>query len=203
MQYLTNALLASFISCLLICTACQTAPNADAPPKILTSGLDLKNMDTSVAPGDNFQMYVNGNWIKETPIPSDKSNYGIFAILQDKAQEDVKKIIEFAASTENKGGSDEQKVGGLYASYMDMETRNAQGNQSLQAEFEKIELISNYSELAKYFAHANKLSYSVPYVSFVFTDMKNPNQHALYTWQGGLGLPDREYYLKIDEKSVK
>lgn len=202
MQYLTNALQISFISCLLLCAACQTDTTSDAPPKTLTSGLDLKNMDTSIQPGDNFQMYVNGNWIKETPIPSDKSSYGIFAILQDKSQEDVKKIIEFAASTENKGGSDEQKVGGLYASFLDMEARNAQGSQPLQAEFEKIELISNYEELAKYFAHANKLSYSVPYGSFVFTDMKNPDQHALYTWQGGLGLPDREYYLKTDEKSV-
>lgn len=159
-------------------------------------------MDTAVKPGDNFQMYVNGNWIKETPIPSDKSNYGTFAILHDKSQEDVKKIIEFAASTENKGGSDEQKVGGLYASYMDIESRNAQGNQPLQAEFEKIETISSYKELAKYFAYANKLGYSVPYGSFVYTDMKNPNLHALYTWQGGLGLPDREYYLKTDEKST-
>ena len=76
-------------------------------PKEYSSGLSLENMDKTVKPGDNFQMYVNGKWIKETEIPSDKSNYGIFAVLNDKAQEDVKKIIEFAASSENNDGSDE------------------------------------------------------------------------------------------------
>lgn len=186
--------------CLL--SACQSEPTTENTPKVLGSGLSLKNMDKTVNPGDNFQMYVNGNWIKETAIPSDKSSYGIFAILQDKSQEDVKKIIEFAASTENKAGSDEQKVGGLYASFMNMEARNSQGNQPLQAEFEKIESIKNQTDLARYFAHANKLGYEVPYGMFVYTDMKDPSQYALYTWQGGLGLPDREYYLKTDEKSV-
>ena len=187
---------------LLVLQACQTKTKSESAAKVLGSGLSLKNMDTSVKPGDNFQMYVNGNWIKETEIPSDKSSYGIFPILQDKSQEDVKKIIEFAASTENKAGSDEQKVGGLYASFMDMESRNAQGNQPLQAEFEKIESIKNQTDLARYFAHANKLGYAAPYGMFVYTDMKNPSQYALYTWQGGLGLPDREYYLKTDDKSV-
>lgn len=187
---------------LFLFPACQTETSTESAPKVLGSGLSLKNMDTSVKPGDNFQMYVNGNWIKETAIPSDKSSYGIFPILQDKSQEDVKKIIEFAASTENKAGSDEQKVGGLYASFMDMESRNSQGNQPLQAEFEKIESIKNQTDLARYFAHANKLGYAAPYGMFVYTDMKDPSQYALYTWQGGLGLPDREYYLKTDEKSV-
>ena len=193
-----------FLGIFLFLTACQTETATEKSPskKALGSGLSLKNMDKSVKPGDNFQMYVNGNWIKETAIPSDKSSYGIFAILQDKSQEDVKKIIEFSASTENKAGSDEQKVGGLYASFMDMESRNTKGNQPLQEEFEKIESISNYTDLARYFAHANKLGYAAPYGMFVFTDMKDPNQYALYTWQGGLGLPDREYYLKTDEKSV-
>lgn len=187
---------------LFLLPACQNETTTAPTPKVLGSGLSIKNMDTSVKPGDNFQMYVNGNWIKETEIPSDKSSYGIFPILQDKSQEDVKKIIEFSASAENKAGSDEQKVGGLYASFMDMESRNQQGNQPLQEEFEKIETIENYTDLARYFAHANKLGYSAPYGMFVYTDMKDPNQYALYTWQGGLGLPDREYYLKTDEKSV-
>ena len=170
-------------------------------PKEYTSGLLLENMDKAVKPGDNFQMYVNGKWIKETEIPSDKSSYGIFAVLNDKAQEDVKKIIEFSASSENKDGSDEQKVGGLYASYMNMEARNSKGSSPLQPEFEKIEFISNHTDLAKYFAYANKLGYEAPFGTFVYSDLKNPVMHALYTWQGGLGLPDRDYYLKDDDKS--
>ena len=171
------------------------------PPKEYTSGLLLENMDKAVKPGDDFQMYVNGKWIKETEIPSDKSSYGIGALLNDKSQEDVKKIIEFAASSENKDGSDEQKVGGLYASYMNMEARNSKGSSPLQPELEKVESISNHTELAKYFAYANKLGYESPFGTFVYSDLKNPVMHALYAWQGGLGLPDREYYLKDDEKS--
>ena len=171
-------------------------------PKEYTSGLYLENMDTTYHPGDNFQMYVNGKWISETEIPSDKSRYGIFAILRDKSQDDVKKIIESSAATENESGSDEQKVGALYASFMDTEKRNALGVKPLESEFDKIQSLSNHQDLVKYFAYANKLGYSVPIGNFIYTDMKDPTRHALYTWQGGLGLPDREYYLKTDEKSV-
>jgi putative endopeptidase len=170
-------------------------------PKELTSGLLLENMDKAVKAGDDFQMYINGKWINETEIPSDKSSYGIGSLLNDKSQEDVKKIIEFAAASENKDGSDEQKVGGLYASYMNIDARNSKGSSPLQSEFEKIESISNHVELAKYFAYANKLGYEAPFGTFVYSDLKNPVMHALYTWQGGLGLPDREYYLKDDDKS--
>jgi len=109
--------------------------------------------------------------------------------------------LNFATSSENKDGSDEQKVGGLYASYMNMDARNSKGNSPLEPEFEKIESISNYTELAKYFAYANKLGYESPFGTFVYSDLKNPVMHALYTWQGGIGLPDREYYLKDDDKS--
>ena len=196
----------TILAAVAICgiTLLQYSCKSDATTtnKVYTSGLSLENMDKGTKPGDNFQMYVNGKWIKETEIPSDKSSYGIFALLQDKSQEDVKKIIEFAASSENKDGSDEQKVGGLYASYMDMEARNSQGAAPLKSEFDKIESISNYEELAKYFAYATKLGYETPFGTFVMSDLKKPTEHSLYTWQGGLGLPEREYYLKDDEKSV-
>ena len=169
--------------------------------KEYSSGLYLENMDKSVNPGDNFQMYVNGKWINETEIPSDKSSYGIFGILDDESKETVKKIIESAAATESGGGTDEQKVGGLYASFMDMETRNSLGATPIKSELEKIDAIKDYSDLAKYFSYANKLGYEVPFGIFVFGDLKKPTHHALYSWQGGLGLPDREYYFKDDEKS--
>ena len=201
MKNLTNILLIVLLGTTMFLTSCKT-DSATTAPKDYTSGLYLENMDTTVHPGDNFQMYVNGKWLNETEIPSDKSRYGIFAILRDKSQDDVKKIIESSASTENEGSSDEQKVGGLYASFMDMETRNALGVAPLESEFDKIESLANHEDLVKYFAYANKLGIDVPMGNFIYTDMKNPSRHALYTWQGGLGLPDREYYLKEDEKSA-
>lgn len=201
-KFYFNFLIPVMLFSITLLSSCQESKeDPNSTPKEYTSGLLLENMDKSIKPGDDFQMFVNGKWIKETEIPSDKSSYGIFALLNDKAQEDVKKIIEFAAASENKDGSDEQKVGGLYASYMNMEARNSKGNSPLLPEFEKIESISNHQELARYFAYANKLGYEAPFGTFVYSDLKNPVMHALYAWQGGLGLPDREYYLKDDDKS--
>lgn len=198
MKNLTILSLTIIFGWALLQTSCKS--DASTTTKTYTSGLDLTNMDTSVKPGDNFQMYVNGKWINETEIPSDKSRYGTFGILNDASQENVKKIIESAAATENEGGSDEQKVGGLYASYMDMETRNSLGSAPLNSEFEKIEAISNYKELAKFFAYSNKVGYEPPFYLYLNSDLKKPDYHAVYTWQGGLGLPNRDYYLGDTEK---
>lgn len=167
-----------------------------------SSGLYMDNMDSSIKPGDNFQMYVNGNWLKKTEIPADKSRYGIFTILRDGSQDNVKQIIESSSSKGLNGSMDEQKVGGLYNSFMDMETRNALGVSPLKSELVKIDAISSYADLAKYFAYANKQGYEAPMGVFVMSDLKDPSNHTLYSWQGGLGLPDREYYFKDDEKSV-
>lgn len=183
----------------------QSSCKTDAPAEEAqeyASGLYLEYMDTTVNPGDDFQMFVNGKWIDETEIPSDKSSFGIGMILHEQSQDNVKSIIEYASESDNKDGTDEQKVGGLYASYLDMETRNALGIDPLSAEFEKIESIQDHTDLAKYFAYANKAGYDAPFGMFIMADLKKPEEHALYTWQGGLGLPDREYYLKEDEKSV-
>src|SRR5690606_22974061 len=83
----------------------------------LYSGVILKNMDPLVKPGDNFHAYVNGAWIKNTPIPDDKSSYGVGEIAHDKAQEDVKQIIEESAKGTFKDGSNEQKIGDFYNAY--------------------------------------------------------------------------------------
>ena len=167
----------------------------------LTSGLLLENMDTLVKPGDDFMAYVNGTWIRNTEIPSDKSSYGSFYMLYEESQENVKKIIEESSEGSFQEGSDEQKVGDLYSSYMDMEKRNALGVSPLNEEFAKIDGISNYEELAAYFAYANKVGFSVPLGLFIYQDFKKPTEITVYTQQAGLGLPDREYYLKEDDRS--
>lgn len=183
---------------LLLLNSCSN--DSTAVVKDYSSGLFLENMDTLAKPGDNFQQYVNGKWLENTEIPSDKSRYGIFAILRDESQDNVKAIIEASAQVED-GSEDQQKVGSLYASFMDMDARNALGISPIQSEFDRIESINNHVELTRYFAYANKLGYEVPMGLFVMSDVKNPEANALYSWQGGLGLPDREYYLKTDQKS--
>lgn len=168
---------------------------------VLTSGVLGEYMDTSVKPGDNFTAFVNGTWMKDTEIPSDKSSYGIGYILHEESEDNVKKIIEGSADGELEKGTDEQKVQDLYKSYIDLETRNQLGVSPLQPEFDKVDSIKNYDDLASYFAYANKYGISVPLTLFVYQDLKNPTIYTVYTYQGGLGLPDREYYLKDDDRS--
>jgi putative endopeptidase len=186
-------------------TACgqQEAPTTTAEaPAALKSGITMEYMDTSVRPGDDFFSYVNGKWIAETEIPADKASYGGFGILADEAQEDVRAIIEQSASGSFAAGSDEQKVGDLYKSYLDMETRNARSVTPLEPELERIAAIADHDQLAVYFAAAGRRGYPVPVKIGQVADFKDPNYYMIYAWQNGLGLPDREYYFKDDDASV-
>lgn len=179
----------------------QTAPENATQETTYTSGIYLENMDTSVKPGDDFFRYVNGTWYDKTEIPADKSSYGGFGILRDEAQEKVLEIINASAEGDFAQGTDEQKVGDLYRSYMDMEKRNALGVTPLNGELAMIDAIDSPESLAKYFARSSKYGFGTPFVIGQYVDFKNPETYMIYSWQGGLGLPDREYYFKEDESS--
>lgn len=168
----------------------------------LTSGLYLDYMDKSVKPGDDFNKYVNGGWMKTAVIPADRASATVGLEVHEAATENVRKIIEESASGDFAKGSDEQKVGDLYASYMDMETRNALGIKPIEAELDKIAAIGNKEHLAIYFAESNKYGISQPFLLGQYVDFKDPNTYMMYTWQSGLGLPDREYYFEDGEKQV-
>ena len=190
---------------MVVLTACgqQDAPTSAPEPAVtLESGIALEYMDTSVRPGEDFFSYVNGKWVAETEIPDDKASYGGFAILADESQEDVKAIIESSASGDFAQGSDEQKVGDLYKSYLDMETRNSMGLKPLAPEFQRIDDIADHGELAVYFAAAGRRGYPVPVGIDQNEDFRDPARYMIYAWQSGLGLPDREYYFKEDEASA-
>ena len=193
----------TFFSFVLVLTlmSCKTEPVEKEEVKELTSGLHLENMDTLVNPGNDFMAFVNGNWIKNTEIPSDKSSYGAAYMVYEDSQENVRKIIEESSEGTFPEGSDEQKVGDLYKSYMDMDKRNELGVAPLQEEFAKVDNISSYEDLATYFAYASKVGFSAPLSIFIYQDFKSPDVITVYTEQSGLGLPDREYYLKQDERS--
>ncbi|MEO0045408.1 MAG: Neutral endopeptidase [Bacteroidota bacterium] len=168
--------------------------------KELTSGITKKNMDTLVKPGDNFAAYVNGAWMKTAKIPADKASYGAFDMLYDQSQKDVKAIIEEAAKGSNAAGSDEQKIGDYYASFMDRKGRDAKGIAPIQPELKAIDAIVTYDDLAAYFGKANRNGIAIPFNVSVYTDFKDPTKYTVITWQAGLGLPEREYYLATDAK---
>lgn len=181
---------------IVVIVSCNKSEKQD-----LHSGVMLKNMDTLVKPGDNFTEYVNGTWLKNNKIPADKSSYGSFDMLSDKAEENVKAIIESAAKGEHKDGSNEQKIGDYFDSYMDVKTRDSKGIEPLKPQFAKIAAIQNYSDLARYFGESAKMGQTAPISVGVIEDFKDPKQYMLYTWQGGIGLPEKEYYMLQDAKS--
>ena len=171
--------------------------------KPLISGLSTEYMDKSIRPGDDFFMFMNGVWIEETEIPADKASYGGFGILRDESTENVKAIIEESATGDFAKGTDEQKVGDLYKSYLDMDTRNAKGISPLQPELERIDSIANYDDLARYFGGAVRRNLDAPFGIAQFSDLKKPTHYGVYAFQSGLGLPDREFYFNDDDKSVE
>jgi putative endopeptidase len=208
MRHLKKALLALSVAIAVgACTPAQqsteTMPIAAEQKVAMKSGILTQNMDLSVRPGDNFFNYVNGTWLKTTEIPADKASYGNFAILADEAQEHVKAIIDTASQGDYAAGSDEQKVGDMYSSYMNIDNRNKVGVKPLKSEFDKIAEITNYDQLVEYFAYSVKYGYATPVSFFQYADFKSPNDYALYAWQAGIGLPDREYYFKEDEDGKK
>ncbi len=188
---------------LIACGKQEAEPVAEEPATtiLLDSGLDLAAMDKTVKPGDDFFAFMNGTWIKETDIPADKATYGGFIILRDEAQADVKVIVEESATGDFAKGTDEQKVGDLYKSFMDMETRNKLGVTPLASALDQIGAIATYDDLAVFMAAANKRGASMPIDIEQLVDWNDADKYSMIVAQGGLGLPDREYYTKDDEKS--
>lgn len=165
-------------------------------------GLDLQNMDKSVKPGDDFFEYMNGTWLKNTEIPADKSNYGSFNILGDQSEARVKKIIEDLSGQKNPAGSVEQKIGDLFAAFMDRDTIEKKGLEPIKADLAKIFGVKSKSEMAALMGDP-EMSLSSPMGGYVWTDAKNPEQYMFYITQDGLSLPSRDYYIENDEKSVE
>ncbi len=162
---------AAALAMLVACDQDQATVADSAVAAAPRSGIIIEHMDKSIRPGDDFFSYVNGAWVEETEIPKDRASYGGFTILREESQEDVKAIIEESATGDFAKGSDEQKVGDLYRSYMDMETRNAKGAEPLQPELERINALADYDELAVYFAAAIKRGLEAPFVITQFPDV--------------------------------
>ncbi|WP_090189293.1 MULTISPECIES: M13 family metallopeptidase [unclassified Duganella] len=172
----------------------------DAAP---ISGIDLPNMDTSVRPQDDFFTYLNGSWLKTTEIPADKSSWGTFAKLRDDTLPQLRGLIEKAeADKQRKAGSEAQKIADLYASFMDEAKLNEVGIRPLTGELNRIRAIKDKNGLPMMFAHLGQIGVSAPYGVSVRQDARESTKYAVYIGQGGLGLPDRDYYLKKEDAKL-
>jgi putative endopeptidase len=175
--------------------ACRKAPS-------LSSGIDLAGMDKSATPGDDFNAYANGGWIKATPIPADKSGYGIDAILSDETRKRNLSIIQDSIKA---ASGDARKIGDYYTTYMDEAAIEAKGIAPLKPELDSIAAIANRRDLAR--ALGARLRADVDPLNntnfetgnlfgvWVTQGLEEPSRSLPYLLQGGLGMPDRDYYL--------
>ncbi|MEV4950897.1 M13 family metallopeptidase [Paenarthrobacter nitroguajacolicus] len=158
------------------------------------SGISLSNIDHSVRPQDDLYQHVNGAWLNSTTIPDDRPLEGTFTALRDGAELAVKAIIEEAAA---KGGSAtgvEQKVGGLYASFMDEEAAEAKGMEPVRGRLDEVREVGSPAELAALIGRLFRSDVSGLFSIYPAPDAGNPERILLYIGQGGLGLPDESYY---------
>ncbi len=187
-------------------TSPTAAPAAVPTPSQETNvpgiGLDIAGLDQSVAPCDDFSQYVNGKWIKNTPIPAAEAYWGNFNIVQERNTAIMRQILDEAAATRNAPkGSNLQKVGDYYATAMDSATINRSGLAPLQGELARLAQVQTRAALVPLLARHQMLQTDAFVQVGVEPDAKNSTEYAAYLYQGGLGMGDRDYYLKNDLRS--
>lgn len=181
--------------------AMECAGNEAEEKQALYSGLETSGFDRNVRPQDDLYLHVNGRWLLRTAIPSDKSNYGSFTKLIDEAQAHIRAIIEGAASNpQNENG---RKVGDFFKSYMNEELVEQRGLKPLQDEIDRINAIKDHDGVIEHFGYFETNGAGSPLGFFVDQDDRDSTRNLAALIQSGTTLPDRDYYLKDDEKYAK
>ncbi|WP_332875974.1 M13 family metallopeptidase [Massilia sp. S19_KUP03_FR1] len=199
-----NRYLLSALTLSLLASVAHSADTTKHPKaaSTLSAGIATEYIDPSVRAQDDFFTYLNGKWIKSTEIPADKSSWGSFAKLRDDTLPILRTIIETSAANKAAPGTDAQRVGDFYASFMDEPKLEQLGLSPLNAELAKIASIKDKSELPAMLAHLGQLGVSVPFDFGIHQDAKDSTKYVADIGQGGLGMPDRDYYLKADDKKL-
>lgn len=179
---------------MVLLSAATPAVLADSPP---VSGIQTADMNKAVrAPSDFFE-YANGAWLRKVQIPQDRSRYGVDVMMAEQSLVQLRELIEGAR---NSSDADARKVADLYDSFMDEARIEQQGVKPLQPELELIDAIKSVDDIGPLMAQLDRLGVATPIGIFVAPDAKDSTQYALWFSQGGLGLPDRDYYLSDDAK---
>ncbi|MET0517620.1 MAG: M13 family metallopeptidase [Burkholderiaceae bacterium] len=167
-----------------------------------TSGLDKSGFDATSRPQDDLFRAANGKWVDTTEIPADKASYGTFIQLRDLSDKRVRTIVDELKGKPHKAGSVEQKIADFYGSYVDTGRIDKAGLAPLHEILASIDAIKTPEELAAWLGRAQG-SFNTPVQLGVDPDFKEPGIYRTLTWQGGIGMPDRDYYLKDDERMAK
>ncbi|WP_257305477.1 M13 family metallopeptidase [Geothrix campi] len=176
-----------------------------APPKVEPHGLDLTGMDRTVAPGDDFFAYANGAWVKRTEIPADRGSFGVGHEVADLTDKRVAALIKSAAASKAPADSDLRKIGDCYTSFMNEKAIEAKGLSPLKPTFLAIGAIQDRKGLARYLGTTLRADVDVLNATnyhtenlfglWVAQDLDEPTRYAPFLLQGGLGMPERSYYL--------
>ncbi len=202
------------LGCLVVlCAACTSTSNPDqaidaandaqtAPA--FAGGFDPSEFSESIRPQDDFFDYINAQWIAANEIPEDRTRYGIFNVVFDRTELQVRALIEAAAAKTAAGeaSSEEARIGAVYLSFMDEDQVNRLGLAPLEDLFSQVEGVSRHQQLAQVFGALQTLDISLPVGFYIDSDAADPQSSLAYFWQGGLGLPDRDYYSNDAEKFV-
>ncbi|MEI6765920.1 MAG: M13 family metallopeptidase [Bacteroidota bacterium] len=192
-----NLLLLTCLTMLGMTNSCKNKNMTKEPPAI-----NIANLDTTVKPGDDFFKYANGNWMKNNPIPAEYSIYGSFEVLKEENNKQLRTIMEEAVADKNvKAGSIKQKIADFYASGMDSAAIEKSGIKSLQPELDKVEGLKTPADMIKLLAFFHTSGITPMFYFGSGQDDKNSTQIIAQLYQGGLGLPDRDYYLSTDDRS--
>ena len=195
---------------ILTLSACGGDPPAAPPSSAAPDGglhdIDQSAIDPSVAPGDDFFHYANGNWLKKTEIPPDRSSYGVWSVLFDRAQMRTRELLERAATGNAPAGSDERKVGDYYATYLDEQAIERKGLDPLRNTLHGIDGIADKRALVTWIGQHLRADVDPLNMTNFHTDrlfgiwvaqnLNDPAHNVPYLLQGGLGLPDRDYYVQ-------
>jgi putative endopeptidase len=183
--------------CAAALLVCGPGFSADAT---LISGIQSADMDVSARPQDDLFQYANGTWLRNVPIPEDRSSFGVDAMMTERSAILQRELIQSAESSPD---PESRKVGNLYASFMDEARIEALGAKPLQAELQRIAAVRRSGELTGLMAHLGRISVSTPIGTGVRPDSKHSTQYAFWISQSGLGLPDRDYFSSNEPRLVE
>lgn len=193
MHYLKNFGLALLT---LAAVSCNQGAQKEA-----AKGIDPLDMDTSVSPGVDFDTYANGGWKQRNPLPDEKSRHGSFDKLADESEKQIKELFQQIATSSYEDGTIEKKIADFYASGMDTTQIEAAGLQPIQPFLDEIKALNNKNDFKHLLAEWQGTGLNPLFGIYGDADQKNSVLKVAYLYQGGLGMPNRDYYLNSDERS--
>jgi putative endopeptidase len=194
----------AFLTLVAICLFLPAVVQPQQTNQINASTYLDKFVDRTVDPGEDFFHYAVGKWIKDNPIPSNETSWGVGRVVYEETYQRVLKINEEAAADPNAtDGTNAQKIGDFWYTAMDTNTIENQGIEPLKPEFDRINAIHDKQSLLNVIAHLNYIGVNALMNTPIFQDEMNSERFALHLYQGGIGLPDRDYYFETDERTTR